>query len=81
MLELIKSLNVTHGLTIVMVLHEINQAIRYSDQILVMKEGEVVMEGTPNEVITEKMMKSIYGVDVVVKEDPLAGLYVLPIGV
>ncbi|MBQ3410459.1 MAG: ABC transporter ATP-binding protein, partial [Bacillus sp. (in: Bacteria)] len=63
-LELVKELNEVHGLTIVMVLHDINQAIRYSDHIIVMKDGEIITKGNPNDVITEEMVKAIYGVDV-----------------
>ncbi|SDZ23753.1 iron complex transport system ATP-binding protein [Evansella caseinilytica] len=79
-LELIKRLNKEFGLTIVMVLHDINQAIRYSDHIAVMKGGELLMEGTPEQVITEEMMKEIYGIEVVLQENKEAGLHVIPVG-
>ncbi|WP_248927210.1 ABC transporter ATP-binding protein [Paenibacillus hamazuiensis] len=81
LLELIKRLNTEHGLTIVMVLHDINQAIRYSDLLIVMKSGEIVGAGAPDEVITEEMVKTIYGVEVAVKKDPLAGMYIVPLGI
>jgi len=80
-LELVKELNEVYGLTIVMVLHDINQAIRYSNHIIVMKDGEIVTKGNPNEVITEEMVKAIYGVDVVVKQDEDTGLYMVPMGI
>lgn len=80
-LELIKQLNVEHGLTIVMVLHDINQAIRYSDEIIAMKAGEIITKGIPIEVISEKMIHDIYGINVLVKEDPETGLYTIPIGI
>ena len=80
-LELVKELNEVHGLTIVMVLHDINQAIRYSDHIIVMKDGEIITKGNPNDVITEEMIKAIYGVDVIVKQDEDTGLYMVPMGI
>jgi iron complex transport system ATP-binding protein len=80
-LALIKQLNVEHGLTIVMVLHDMNQAIRYSDRIIALKDGKVVLEGEPHEVITEKTIKEIYGVDVVVKRDEETGLFLVPVGI
>ncbi|AIE81126.1 ABC transporter ATP-binding protein [Bacillus tropicus] len=80
-LELVKELNEVYGLTIVMVLHDINQAIRYSDHIIVMKDGEIITKGNPNDVITEEMVKAIYGVDVVVKQDEDTGLYMVPMGI
>ena len=46
LLELVKALNDKHHLTIVMVLHDINQAIRYSDHVILMKNGQIVAEGT-----------------------------------
>lgn len=81
LLELIKKLNADHGLTIVMVLHDINQAIRYSDSLIVMKDGEIQMQGPPDEVITEASIKTIYGVDVIVKHEEAAGLYMIPVGI
>jgi iron complex transport system ATP-binding protein len=81
LLELIRSLNRNHGMSIVMVLHDINQAIRYSDTIIAMKNGEIIVKGAPSEVITAQSIKEIYGVDVVVKHDPETGMYVIPIGV
>lgn len=80
-LELVKELNEVYGLTIVMVLHDINQAIRYSDHIIVMKDGEIITKGNPNDVITEEMVKVIYGVDVIVKQDEDTGLYMVPMGI
>lgn len=80
-LELIKHLNKEHQLTIVMVLHDINQAIRYSDQIIAMKNGRIIKSGIPTEVIAEEMMKQIYAIDVLIKEDKEIGLYVIPTGI
>lgn len=81
LLELIRNLNVTYGLTIIMVLHDINHAIRYSDEIVVMKEGKVCLQGTPRDVITVETIQSVYGVKSVIREDEEAGLSVLPIGI
>ncbi|MBP2078632.1 ABC transporter ATP-binding protein [Oceanobacillus polygoni] len=78
-LELVKQLNEEFNMTIVMVLHDINQAIRYSDYLMVMKHGELVMQGATEDVISKKSMKEIYNVDVVLKNDQETGLYVIPI--
>lgn len=80
-LELVKRLNEEQELTIVMVLHDINQAIRYSDTIIVMKDGKIVVQGAPKEVITKNIIKEIYGVEVSVREDEQAGLFTIPIGI
>lgn len=80
-LALIKRLNIEHGLSIVMVLHDINQAIQYSDTIIVMKDGEIVAKGAPRAVITKALLYDIYGIEVVVKNDEQTGLYIVPVGI
>lgn len=80
-LALIKRLNHEHGLSIVMILHDINQAIQYSDTIIVMKEGKIILKGSPEEVISEQLISDTYGIDVVVKNDERTGLYIVPVGI
>ncbi|WP_336824510.1 ABC transporter ATP-binding protein [Sporosarcina sp. USHLN248] len=81
LLELVRNLNKQHGISIVMVLHDINQAIKYSDVIIAMKDGRIAAKGKPQDVITAEMIKEIYGVNVVVKHDPEAGMYIVPVGI
>lgn len=68
------------GLTIVMVLHDINQAIQYSDQIMIMKDGELVHQGKPEEVISEGVLADVYGIRVMIKEETGIGKYIVPMG-
>ena len=49
------------GKTIVIVLHDINQASAYADRIVAMKDGRIVAEGTPNEILTHDMLETIFG--------------------
>ncbi len=60
MLRLVRSLNQDFGLTIVMVLHDINQALRYSDNVVGLKDGEVQFFGEPSEVITSEKISDLY---------------------
>lgn len=62
-LTLLQKLNREKQLTIVMVLHELNQASRFADYIIGMKDGKVVCEGTPEAAITEEALKTIYGIE------------------
>lgn len=62
-LQLVRRLNQEYGMTIVMVLHDINQAIAYSDRIIGLKEGSVLLEGRPEEVITREGIKQLYGIE------------------
>ena len=62
-LQLVKKLNQEFGITIIMVLHDINQAIAYSDNVIGMKDGKVLVEGDPEEVITEESIRELYGIE------------------
>ncbi len=61
-LKLIRRLNKEYGITIVMVLHDINQAIAFSDTIIGMSDGAVALQGPASEVITEEAIFQLYGV-------------------
>ena len=61
-LSLLKELNQKNQTTIVMVIHEINHASRFADHIIGMKEGQMVFEGTPVDVITEQNLRTLYGI-------------------
>ena len=62
-LELVRKLNREFGMTIVMVLHDINQSIYFSDKIIGLAGGKVIVEGEPEEVITEESIHALYGID------------------
>lgn len=62
-LKLIKKLNREYKITILMVLHDINQSIYYSDEIIAMKGGRIVAKGCPQTIIDTKLIKEIYGVE------------------
>lgn len=62
-LELIKHLNQELNLTVVMVLHDLNHASRYSDRVCVIHHGSIRAFGKPEEVFTQDMIRAVYGVD------------------
>ncbi|MGF7145226.1 iron complex transport system ATP-binding protein [Anaerotaenia torta] len=61
-LNLIRELNRELELTIVMVLHDINQAIQFSDNVIIMKSGSIVFDGPVREGITEHRLEEVYGI-------------------
>lgn len=61
-LKLIRRLNREFGITIIMVLHDINQSLYYSDEIAAMKDGKILAQGEPEKIITSELLDSIYGV-------------------
>lgn len=67
-LELVRYLNKNLGITIVMVLHDINQALKYSDEVIGLKDGEIVFAGTPDEVITDESVSNLYDITLAVEE-------------
>ncbi|MED3962518.1 ABC transporter ATP-binding protein [Niallia taxi] len=81
LLSLIRELNQVHGITIVMVLHDMNQALRYSDMVIVMKSGAIKAYGPPKQVITQEKIKEIYDVHIAVNEDDKTGLYIVPLSI
>ncbi|GAA1766390.1 ABC transporter ATP-binding protein [Nocardioides hankookensis] len=73
-LDLVTRLNRERSRTVVMVLHDLNLAARYSDVIVVMKDGVIVTEGTPHEVFTPALLLETFGLDADVLPDPRTGL-------
>lgn len=70
-LDLLKELNKKEQRTIVIVLHDINLACRYADHIIAIKDGKVYDEGDPKKVISEKLIKDVFGINSKIIECPL----------
>jgi iron complex transport system ATP-binding protein len=61
------------GRTVIAVLHDINQACRYADHLVALKEGRVVAEGAPADVVDAALMKEVFDLPSVVVPDPVTG--------
>lgn len=72
-LDLLYELNQTEGRTIVMVLHDLNQACRYADYLVAVREGQVWAQGVPAQVMTEAMVREVFGLECRIVTDPVAG--------
>ncbi|AZG47835.1 ABC transporter ATP-binding protein [Gordonia insulae] len=80
-LDLVHALRTEHGKTVVMVLHDLNLAARYSDSLFVMRSGQVVAHGTPAEVITSELLLDAFGLQSHVMADPIFGApMIVPLG-
>lgn len=80
-LDLMTDLNEKKNTTIVMVLHDINLSARYADYIFAMKNGEIIEEGAPSEIITEDLILKVFGMKSKVINDSVSGSpFVIPIG-
>ncbi|OAT72533.1 ABC transporter ATP-binding protein [Parageobacillus thermoglucosidasius] len=69
-LELLQKLNVEQGRTIVMVLHDLNQAARFADYIIALKDGKIVKAGNGDEVMTRDVLKQVFHIDAEIGRDP-----------
>lgn len=72
-LDLLLELNETQGRTVVMVLHDLNQAARYADHLVVVQQGAIYDQGTPAAVMTETMVSNVFGVNSRIVPDPVVG--------
>lgn len=68
LLRLVRKFNRDHGITVLMILHDINQSLYYSDEIIAMKDGRIAACGKPEKVITPKLVKEVYGVDLPIRK-------------
>ncbi|MDQ0649503.1 ABC-type cobalamin/Fe3+-siderophores transport system ATPase subunit [Microbacterium natoriense] len=72
LMELFARLN-AEGRTLVAVLHDLNHAARYASHIIAMRDGHIVAEGTPGDVITSERVHEVFGLANVVIPDPVTG--------
>jgi ABC-type cobalamin/Fe3+-siderophores transport system ATPase subunit len=81
LLELCRDLNENDGHTLVAVLHDLNHACRYGTHIIAMKDGAVVAEGPPAEIITEELVQEVFGMACRIIDDPVSHTpLVIPLG-
>jgi iron complex transport system ATP-binding protein len=80
LLELFTDLN-HFGHTLVAVLHDLNHAARFGTHLIAMKDGAVVAEGAPSEIVTAELVEEVFGLRCLVVPDPVVGTpHVVPLG-
>lgn len=72
LMELLTDLN-AQGRTLVAVLHDLNQAARYGSHLIAVKDGRVVAEGAPADIVTAEMVEEVFGLRCLVTPDPVSG--------
>ena len=80
-LDLVERLHTEAGRTVVMVLHDLSLAARYARRLVAMKDGRIVADGTPHEVLTPDLLRGVFDLEAQVVLDPVAGTpLVIPVG-
>ena len=70
MLNIIKEV-ANEGSGIMLVLHDLNLAAKYSDKIVLLSDGKIIEMGSPKDVLKAEILSEIYDIDIKIKEDPL----------
>ncbi len=73
-LNSVKRLNENHQTTVVVILHDINLSIRYADHIIALKDGKILKQGSPKDIITTDLIKEVYDLDSIILTDPETNL-------
>lgn len=73
LMELLRRLNKEHGRTILMVLHDLNQAAHYSDELVAINDGRIHSSGPPAEMLTAAMIREVFGIDAEIIKDSRTG--------
>ncbi len=81
LMELMRDLNRQHGRTLVVVLHELNHACRYATHLIAMRDGQIIAQGKPSEIVTPELIEQVYGLKCMIISDPVAGTpMIVPLG-
>lgn len=72
-MNLLQQLNEEQGLTVVMIIHDLNVASEYCSRLFLMKKGKILHQGTPAEVLTYQNIETAYDTVVIVKNNPISG--------
>jgi iron complex transport system ATP-binding protein len=72
-LELVRRLNRERGITVLAAMHDLNLAALYFDRLVLLKDGEIVADGTPAEVLTEQRIREVFAAEVGVEAHPVTG--------
>lgn len=70
-MTLIKQLSVSRKMTIVTILHDLNYALKYCDQVMMLNNGEIFKYGNPNDVVTIENIRAVYNIDVSIVNHPI----------
>jgi iron complex transport system ATP-binding protein len=71
LMEMMQKMNI-NGKTLVVVLHDLNQACRYCDHLIVMQEGRIIAQDTTHKIFDSKLLKQVFALNAIIINDPVA---------
>ena len=71
--DLLQELNAVQKLTLLCVSHDLNLASTYAKKLILMQSGRLVASGSPKEILTPDLLKSVYGINAIVQPSPVNG--------
>ncbi|PLS15855.1 Fe(3+)-dicitrate ABC transporter ATP-binding protein [Bacillus sp. M6-12] len=72
-LQLLKQLNEDEGRTIIMVIHDLNHAARFADHLVALRQGKIINQGTPEQVMTAPVLQKVFNIETAIVTDPRTG--------
>lgn len=82
LMDLVVDINNRFNMTILIVLHDLNQAVRYSHRVIIMKKGDIVADGKSEDIINEEIINNVYNVRCVINKEPVSNkLHIYPLEV
>ena len=72
--RLLRRLNETRGMTVILVSHDLNLASQYCDRLLLLHQGKIMALGSPPDVLRAGTLKAVYGCEVLIDQHPVSGL-------
>ncbi|MCV6546624.1 MAG: ATP-binding cassette domain-containing protein [Cohaesibacter sp.] len=69
-LDLVRNLSIKRGLSVIIVLHDINMAARYCDRIVALKQGQIIADATPDDLLQSPLLQQVFGIPISVVPHP-----------
>lgn len=73
-LELVRTLNRDYGLTVLATMHDLNLASLYFDRLILLDQGRIITQGTPDHVLSREHVEGVFGTGVIVQSHPTRGV-------
>lgn len=77
-MNLLKELVINHNKTIITIIHDVNLALKYADNVVIIDQNQIKYSGNPSEILTKELIKDIYHIDCEIYHDKLGNKFIIP---